>query len=98
MNILPQENSAHPSLSCNAVVCSGYEASKEEVTQGGKASPTDDCAHPQSGYLVANGIGPPNGESNYEEAVEFDPIRHHNYFCPWVNGNVAAAGCSSSSG
>ncbi|GMP66316.1 hypothetical protein CsSME_00026721 [Camellia sinensis var. sinensis] len=98
MNILPQENSAHPSLSCNAVVCSGYEASKEEVTQGGKASPTDDCAYPQSGYLVANGIGPPNGESNYEEAVEFDPIRHHNYFCPWVNGNVAAAGCSSSSG
>ncbi|THF98291.1 hypothetical protein TEA_022409 [Camellia sinensis var. sinensis] len=84
MNILPQENSAHPSLSCNAVVCSGYEASKEEVTQGGKASPTDDW--------------PPNGESNYEEAVEFDPIRHHNYFCPWVNGNVAAAGCSSSSG
>ncbi|GMP66321.1 hypothetical protein CsSME_00026721 [Camellia sinensis var. sinensis] len=43
-------------------------------------------------------LGPPNGESNYEEAVEFDPIRHHNYFCPWVNGNVAAAGCSSSSG
>ncbi|THG09335.1 hypothetical protein TEA_007912 [Camellia sinensis var. sinensis] len=27
MNILPQENSAHPSLSCNAVVCSGYEPS-----------------------------------------------------------------------
>lgn len=43
-------------------------------------------------------LGPPNGESNYEEAVEFDPIKHHNYFCPWVNGNVAAAGCSSSSG
>lgn len=42
--------------------------------------------------------GPPNGESNYEEAVEFDPIKHHNYFCPWVNGNVAAAGCNSSSG
>ncbi|XP_057473831.1 uncharacterized protein LOC130762189 [Actinidia eriantha] len=98
MNILPQENSTHPSFSCNAIVCSGYEASKEEVTQAGKASPTDDCAYPESSYLVANGIGPPNGESNYEEAVEFDPLKHHNYFCPWVNGNVAAAGCSSSSG
>ncbi|XP_052178558.1 uncharacterized protein LOC127792191 isoform X2 [Diospyros lotus] len=97
-NTLRLENSVHPSLSCNAVVCSGYEASKEEVTQGGKTSPADDSAYPDSGYLVGNGIGPPNGESNYEEAVEFDPIRHHNYFCPWVNGNVAAAGCSSSSG
>ncbi|KAL6975530.1 hypothetical protein U1Q18_024326 [Sarracenia purpurea var. burkii] len=97
-NILPLENSTHPSFSCNAIVCSGYEASKEEVTQAGKASLTDDCAYPESSYLVANGIGPPNGESNYEEAVEFDPIKHHNFFCPWVNGNVAAAGCSSSSG
>lgn len=43
-------------------------------------------------------LGPPNGESNYDEAIEFDPIKHHNYFCPWVNGNVAAAGCGSSSG
>ncbi|KAA8524932.1 hypothetical protein F0562_011430 [Nyssa sinensis] len=98
MHILPHENSSHPSLSCNAIVCSGFEASKEEVTQAGKASPADDCAYPGTGYLVANGIGPPNGESNYDEAVEFDPIKHHNYFCPWVNGNVAAAGCSSSSG
>lgn len=30
--------------------------------------------------------------------MEFDPIKHHNYFCPWVNGNVAAAGCSTSGG
>ncbi|CAI9784305.1 unnamed protein product [Fraxinus pennsylvanica] len=41
---------------------------------------------------------PPNGGCNYEEVVEFDPIKHHNHFCPWMNGNVAAAGCSSSSG
>lgn len=27
--------------------------------------------------------------------MEFDPIKHHNCFCPWVNGNVAAAGCSN---
>lgn len=39
--------------------------------------------------------GPPKGESNYEEPMEFDPIGHHNQFCPWVNGNVAAAGNSS---
>ena len=37
----------------------------------------------------------PKGESNYE-AAEFDPIAHHNQFCPWVNGNVAAAGSSIS--
>lgn len=41
-------------------------------------------------------LGPPKGESNYEEAVEFDPIVYHNQCCPWVNGNVAAAGCASS--
>lgn len=28
--------------------------------------------------------------------MEFDPIKHHNFFCPWVNGNVAAAGVSNS--
>lgn len=27
--------------------------------------------------------------------MEFDPIVHHNQFCPWVNGNVATAGCNS---
>ncbi|KAK1353867.1 Zinc ion-binding protein [Heracleum sosnowskyi] len=73
-------------------------ASKDEVTQAGKASPTDDSGYPGAGDMVANGKGPPNGENNYEEAVEFDPIKHHNYFCPWVNGNVAAAGSSSNSG
>ncbi|XP_059283176.1 uncharacterized protein LOC132036804 isoform X2 [Lycium ferocissimum] len=88
-------NSPHPSLSCNAVVCSAHEASKEEVTQN-NAPATDDCGFVESGYMLANATGPPIGESNYEEAVEFDPIKHHNFFCPWVNGNVAAAGCSSS--
>ncbi|OIT00265.1 PREDICTED: uncharacterized protein LOC109228800 isoform X1 [Nicotiana attenuata] len=88
-------NSPHPSLSCNAVVYSAYEASKDEVTQN-NAPATDDCGFFESGYMLANGTGPPIGESNYDEAVEFDPIKHHNFFCPWVNGNVAAAGCSSS--
>ncbi|KAL3502965.1 hypothetical protein ACH5RR_037414 [Cinchona calisaya] len=98
MHSNPQENSVHPSLSCNAILCSGFDASKEEVTQAGKTAPSEDCGYVESGYLIVNGTGPPNGESNYDEAIEFDPIKHHNHFCPWVNGNVAAAGCSSSSG
>lgn len=49
-------------------------------------------------FLLLGQIGPPNGGSNYDEVAEFDPIKNHNHFCPWVNGNVAAAGCSSSTG
>ncbi|KAL2476499.1 IAP-like protein 1 [Abeliophyllum distichum] len=95
MRAAPHENSPHYSLSCNAILYSGWDASKEEVTQAGKDLTTDDC---NSGYLVAKGTGPSNGGCNYDEVAEFDPIKHHNHFCPWVNGNVAAAGCSSSSG
>nr|GEY12670.1 zinc finger, C3HC [Tanacetum cinerariifolium] len=84
MNILAQEQSAHPSLSCNVVLCSGHEASTDEVTQEGKSFPTDEC--------------PLNGERNFEEAMEFDPIKHHNFFRPWVNGNVAATGVSNNDG
>ncbi|CDP06127.1 unnamed protein product [Coffea canephora] len=98
VHLNPQENRIHPSLSCNAILCSGFDASKEEVTQAGKTAPSEEYGFFESGYLVVNGTGPPNGESNYEETIEFDPIKHHNHFCPWVNGNVAAAGCSSSSG
>ncbi|XP_051135903.1 uncharacterized protein LOC127254697 isoform X2 [Andrographis paniculata] len=92
------ENSPHPSLSCNAILCSGFEVSKEEVTQAAKDPTTDECGYVESGYHISTAAGPPNGGSNYDEAVEFDPIKHHNPFCPWVNGNVAAAGCTSSSG
>lgn len=45
---------------------------------------------------IVNYLGPPKGENNYEEAVEFDPIVYHNQYCPWVNGIVAAAGCPNS--
>ncbi|KAK4753399.1 hypothetical protein SAY87_022197 [Trapa incisa] len=93
MDVSFQGTVAHPSLSCNAVICSGHEASKEEVSQARKASPTNKGHFLESSYDVAN--GPPVGESNYEEEVEFDPIKHHNAFCPWVNGNVAAAGITS---
>ncbi|KNA15767.1 hypothetical protein SOVF_095150 [Spinacia oleracea] len=94
MQALAQEASVHPSLSCNAIVYSGIEASKEEVSQGRKQSPADEGACPESDYMMTNVTGPPNGGSNFE-GVEFDPIKHHNSFCPWVNGNVAAAGCST---
>ncbi|XVF25425.1 hypothetical protein REPUB_Repub13aG0211300 [Reevesia pubescens] len=96
---LVPDNSAHPSLSCNANVYSGHETPKKEARNAGKSSSINNYPYPdpESDYAVANGIGPPKGESNYEEAIEFDPIIHHNQFCPWVNGNVAAAGCSSSS-
>ncbi|THU52321.1 hypothetical protein C4D60_Mb10t02770 [Musa balbisiana] len=94
---LGPDSSAHPSLSCNAMIYSGYEVSKEEVTQTGNASITDDYALMVSSHRPGNGIV--NGENEYEvETGEFDPIKHHNRYCPWVNGNVAAAGCNSDSG
>ncbi|KAI7737978.1 hypothetical protein M8C21_022824 [Ambrosia artemisiifolia] len=95
LNLLPHEQNSHPSLSCNAVVYSGLEVSKDEVMQDRKSSPNEECGYPPS-YPPANGLGPPNGESKFEEPVEFDPIKHHNFFCPWVNGNVAAAGVINS--
>ncbi|KAK7272672.1 hypothetical protein RJT34_29417 [Clitoria ternatea] len=92
MQMLGHENGAHPSLSCNAVVCSAYEVSKEEVTQTGKASHIDDGAYHESSYLVADAMGTPYRDSS-NGGVEFDPIKLHNDYCPWVNGDVAAASC-----
>lgn len=57
MQMLGHENGAHPSLSCNAVVCSAYEVSKEEVTQTGKASHIDDGAYHESGHLITDVMG-----------------------------------------
>lgn len=48
------ESSMHPSLSCNAGVYAGFDASKEEVTQAGKVLTTDDQGlH----YDLQNGLG-----------------------------------------
>ncbi|KAL1299931.1 hypothetical protein HN51_044518 [Arachis hypogaea] len=96
LQMLGHENGAHPSLSCNAIMCSAYEVSKEEVTQNGK----DDGACHESSSLLADVVGTPYRE-NVNGGVEFDPIKLHNDCCPWVNGDVAAAGChnpTSSSG
>ncbi|XP_019463734.1 PREDICTED: uncharacterized protein LOC109362415 isoform X1 [Lupinus angustifolius] len=93
---LPPANNSHPSRSYNANIYSGCEKTKEEMKKDGKSSFTNNCVIPESDFAGANGIGPPKGEINYEEAVEFDPIVYHNQYCPWVNGNVAAAGCASS--
>ncbi|KAL9328905.1 hypothetical protein ACSQ67_003908 [Phaseolus vulgaris] len=93
-NLLPA-NSGHPSRSCNANIYSGCENTKEEIMKDGKSSFGNNSSLPESDFAIANGIGPPKGESNYE-AAEFDPISYHNQCCPWVNGNVAAAGCASS--
>jgi len=40
--------------------------------------------------------GATNGENDYEAGLlEFDPVKHHNSYCPWVNGIVAAACCNN---
>jgi hypothetical protein len=42
--------------------------------------------------------GATNGENDYELGLpDFDPIKHHNSYCPWVNGTVAAACCYDTS-
>ncbi|KAG5106790.1 hypothetical protein JHK82_043760 [Glycine max] len=94
MQVLGLENGAHPSLSCNAVVCSAYEVSKEEVTQTRKASHIDDGASHESSRLITDVMGTPYRD-NSNGGVEFDPIKLHNDYCPWVNGDVAAAGCDN---
>ncbi|XP_039686585.1 uncharacterized protein [Medicago truncatula] len=88
------DDGAHPSLSCNAVVCSAYEVSKEEVTQTGKESYIDVSTYHESGNLDADVVGTPYRD-NSSGRVEFDPIKLHNDYCPWVNGVVAAAGSDS---
>ena len=47
---LGHESSTHPSLSCNAMISCGYDASKEEATENGKTCPGSD-------YIIGNGLG-----------------------------------------
>jgi len=47
-------------------------------------------------YFVMFISGATNGENDYEAGLlEFDPVKHHNSYCPWVNGIVAAACCNN---
>ncbi|PKA61996.1 hypothetical protein AXF42_Ash019202 [Apostasia shenzhenica] len=88
-------SSAHPALSCNAMLCSGYEASKGEVTKFCKEPATDDCPLGTDNF-VSIGTEHQNEEIKDKlEPGEFNPIKHHYRYCPWVNGNVSAAGYSS---
>uniref|UniRef100_A0A0A9EEP2 NuBaID C-terminal domain-containing protein n=1 Tax=Arundo donax TaxID=35708 RepID=A0A0A9EEP2_ARUDO len=88
------ESSMHPSLSCNAGMYAGFDPSKDDVTQAGKILTTDDALMGLDD--PGNGLGAMNGENDYESGLlEFDPVKHHNSFCPWVNGTVAAACCNN---
>ncbi|ONM10002.1 IAP-like protein 1 [Zea mays] len=50
----------------------------------------------ESGEKIGHATGATNGENDYESGLlEFDPVKHHNTYCPWVNGNVAAACCNN---
>ncbi|ONM10008.1 uncharacterized isoform X1 [Zea mays] len=88
-------SSMRPSLSCNAGMCAGFDLSKDDVTHTGKILTTDDALMGLD-YDPGNGLGATNGENDYESGLlEFDPVKHHNTYCPWVNGNVAAACCNN---
>jgi hypothetical protein len=50
----------HLSLSCNAVMYKGFDASKEEVTQAGKVPTTDDV-------LMGLDYDPQNELGNYHQ-------------------------------
>lgn len=54
---LNQDNHAHPSLSCNANMCSGSETTRKGVTKAGKSSSVNNCTYVESDYAVTNGIG-----------------------------------------
>ncbi|WVZ00087.1 hypothetical protein V8G54_026156 [Vigna mungo] len=79
MQMIDPDNGAHPSLSCNAVVCSAYEVSKEEVTQTGKASHIDDGAYHESGHLNTDVMGIPM-------LLKMAMAAHSSYHGSWNGG------------
>ncbi|XP_039827894.1 uncharacterized protein LOC120689615 isoform X2 [Panicum virgatum] len=90
------ESSMRPSLSCNAGMCAGFDPAKDDVTQSGRIILTTDDTLMGLDYDPGNGLGATNGENDYEAGLlEFDPVKHHNSYCPWVNGIVAAACCNN---
>ncbi|KAH9318648.1 hypothetical protein KI387_020417, partial [Taxus chinensis] len=96
-----REEKNQPTVTHNAIILgSDHEVSKEEVTDAGKDSYVVDYVIPGSPCDDVDRIERQlnKGILSKDEAGEFDPIQQHHHFCPWVNGNVAAAGCSSSGG
>uniref|UniRef100_A0A0C9S5D3 TSA: Wollemia nobilis Ref_Wollemi_Transcript_12909_3387 transcribed RNA sequence n=1 Tax=Wollemia nobilis TaxID=56998 RepID=A0A0C9S5D3_9CONI len=93
------EDGDQPTLTHNGTTLgSDYEVSKEEVTNVGKGYAAVDNVNAGS---PCDGVDRTERQLNKgillkHEALEFDPIQQHHHFCPWVNGNVAAAGCSNS--
>ncbi|KAG0547308.1 hypothetical protein BDA96_01G068400 [Sorghum bicolor] len=88
-------SSMRPSLSCNAGTCGAFDLSKDDGTQTSKILTTDDALMGLD-YDPGNGLGATNGENDYESGLlEFDPVNHHNSYCPWVNRNVVVACCNN---
>ncbi|KAG0466139.1 hypothetical protein HPP92_017719 [Vanilla planifolia] len=84
-----------PSHSGNAIESSGNKISEGKLTRAGKETTGDDCDL-GSDDVIGNSSGPQHEDNiNKLEAAEFDPIKHHCSYCPWVNGNVAAAGANA---
>ncbi|CAM6085807.1 unnamed protein product [Calypogeia fissa] len=73
-------------------------AQQKEATDGHTATAAEG-EEEQHGCTTVN--GPRRGLEEFRmwdtETGEFDPIRQHRHFCPWVNGHVAAAENSGSS-
>ncbi|XP_057867659.1 uncharacterized protein LOC131074919 isoform X3 [Cryptomeria japonica] len=92
------EEQDNQTLTNNALILSfDHGGSKEEVTNAGKGSSAVDNVIPGSSCDNINRTEKQlnRGMLSKHAAGEFDPIKQHHHFCPWVNGNVAAAGCSS---
>ncbi|BFI32273.1 hypothetical protein MPTK2_4g04310 [Marchantia polymorpha subsp. ruderalis] len=79
-----------------AVIFHGDSALEKEATDGHMAAGNAD---EDNGCTTVNGPGRGLEEMRIweTETGEFDPIRQHRHFCPWVNVQVAAAASSSSS-
>ncbi|KAL2628855.1 hypothetical protein R1flu_013541 [Riccia fluitans] len=77
-----------------AVILYGDSALEKEATDGHMAAVT---AGENNGCTTVNGPGRGLDELRIweHESGEFDPIRQHRHFCPWVSVHAAASSSSS---